>query len=152
MVVFPPDGECEGGSMLAVHLNEVMANAAVRIIASLEQQMVLCEEARVKNALPASTSIPLCTFYDDLEERDANAAVKSKSKTYKKRPLGRVRKWMGDLSLQISSPLDALEHLAVAIAECRALGDSLWLAGKDHALSPMLILFVESRTLQAQIH
>jgi hypothetical protein len=51
--IFPPDGECEGGNMIDVHLHEVMGNAGVKIICALEQQMLLCEEARASGALPA---------------------------------------------------------------------------------------------------
>lgn len=43
--------------------------------------------------------------------------------------LGRVRKRMGDLCMQMCSPMDSLEHYAAAVSECRSAGDYMWLAG-----------------------
>ena len=54
---------------------------------------------------------------------------KEREKGFKKKPLGRTRKWQGDLCLQACCPLDALECFSSAISECRALADSTWLAG-----------------------
>ena len=49
--------------------------------------------------------------------------------------VGRVRKRMGDLCLQMCSPMDSLEHYAAAMAECRSAGDYLWLAGAQEGFA-----------------
>ena len=133
LVVLPPDGACEGGSMVEVHLQEVLTDAIMRVLLTLEAQMVLCNEAKAKNISPPN--MQFATIYDDIDDASAAAGTKdAKAKkqqqllAIKKKPGGRIRKWMGDLCMQACSPLDALEHYTNAIADCRALGDSMWLA------------------------
>ncbi len=180
LIVFPPEGKCnEGGvSMIEVHLQEVMTDAVVKIIISLEQQLVICEENRIKNTIPATIS--LSTIYDELDEasnnnsnnnnnnsisvsRDsfnimststknfnnilaapANANTrKVGSSAYKKKPLGRLKKWMGDISLQVCSPIDAIDHYNTAIQECRNNNDSLWLAGALEGYVTAILLLIK---------
>lgn len=77
----------------------------------------------------------LTTAFDEREggsgkgSHKASSAQTITSPSSKKRPGGRIHKWQGDLSLQVCSPLDAVEHYVAAISECRAQNDSLWLAG-----------------------
>lgn len=118
VVIFPPDGDCEGGSMVAVHLQEVMGHASVRIIESLESQLKLCEDYRNKGTVPSDLS--LSTFHDDIEEvidSDSTSlpsfstgsskqfvpqkSFLGKRQNSKRRVLERLRKWMGDLCLQV---------------------------------------------------
>lgn len=146
LVIFPPEGDCEGGSMVEFHFKIVMCNAAVNLILHLEKQMEICEEARVKNVIP--NEIALVTLHDDRDDivlgKDGNAtsATSAKNKkAFKKKPAGRIRKWMGDLCMQVGSPVDAVEHYVSAITECRSLGDHLWLAGAlDGYASAILML------------
>ncbi len=130
LVIFPPEGDCEGGSMIEVHFKEVMCHAAVKLIQALEKQMDLCEEARHRNTLPVD--LPLATIYEERDDigfgnyretvsnttstgapvssssTSSSAAASSSAmsvknkKGYKKKPAGRIRKWMGDLCMQVS--------------------------------------------------
>jgi hypothetical protein len=105
LVIFPPDGACEGGSMIQVHFQEVLCHSAVKVIQFLEKQMDVCEEARLKNVLPAD--LPLCSAYDDRDDisisKDAALVTSSakNKKMFRKKPTGRIRKWMGDLCMQV---------------------------------------------------
>lgn len=53
---------------IAVHLQEVMCHAAVKIIESLDRQMHTCEEARSRGALPLPPGMVLRTFFDEMED------------------------------------------------------------------------------------
>lgn len=177
LIIFPPDGICEGGSMIDVHLQEVMSHACVKLILALERQMEFAEDCRIKNILP--NALPLFTPYDDIDEiatltnsAKLGGGLKSGPNTtssstagsilnvtglrstisppqikpqqlYKKKPSGRIRKWMGDLSLQVCSPIDAIENYIPAIADCRALGDSLWLAGALDGYATAVLLLLQ---------
>ena len=107
MVVFPPDGECEGGSMLDVHTKEIMGNISVRLFEALDKQAMACDDLRSKlssssaPALPAW--LPLSTIFDEMEE--GTASTSDISRKMKKRLPGRLRKWMGDLCMQVQSCL-----------------------------------------------
>lgn len=170
LVIFPPDGTCgntnssdeaerassqaaeQGVNMVDVHLNEVMSHAALHIVLALEQQMRLCDDARLRNILPEG--LPLCTIFDDIDENsngntprdaasssNASKSKKSASGMYKKKPSGRIHKWQGDLCMQACTPRDALDHYTAAIADCKALGETLWLAGAlDGYASAVLLL------------
>jgi hypothetical protein len=161
LVVFPPEGLCEGGSMVAVHLKEVMSHASVRILESLEKQLRLCEEARARSGIPGN--IQLSTLHDDIELTNENDPFTQQSNkttvnavpwanrkqtAIKKRLHERLRKWMGDLCLQVCSPVDAIEHFAASINEARvtgksvSAGDLLWLAGAlEGFIAATLIMF-----------
>jgi hypothetical protein len=100
IIVLPPaDAVCEGGSMRAVHLREVMATASVTLLAALEEQLAAMEQARAKNAVPTALT-SLSTPFDDIEDQDFNQTFKLKP-AVKKKPSGRMRKFMGDLCLQV---------------------------------------------------
>ena len=169
LVVFPPEGKCnEGGvSMIEVHLQEVMTDAVVKIIISLEQQLVVCEDNRVKNTIPANLS--LSTIYDELDDAGSSnsrdslsisftstknlnnsisapagaTARKGGASVYKKKPLGRLKKWMGDISLQVCSPIDAIDHYNTAIQECRNNNDYMWLAGALEGYATAVLLLIK---------
>lgn len=137
IVIFPPEMECEGGgTMIEVHLKENMGNIAVNVILSIEQQLVQCEEARMKviTKTPPSTTL---TTSDDVEDTQSILLRKGP-----RRVLGRIRKWMGDLCLQCCSPGDAIEHYCAAMTECSRYNDTLWLAGayEGYAASILLLL------------
>jgi hypothetical protein len=223
--IFPPDGDCEGGSMVEVHFRQILNEVAVEIVQSLEHQMEICEEARAKGILPVNPT--LVTVYDEGDDwmtlrvdisgkssgggsimgsvspgvgvggnsnssgnnshligtggaysttntannnnnirsaansntisgggsstansTNAATAVNLTAKQralYKKRPSGRIHKWMGDLSLQVSSPLDAIEHYIAAIVECRSLQDGLWLAAALEGYATAILLLHHMR-------
>lgn len=131
MVIFPPDRECEGGSMIDVHTHEIMSNVAVKLFAALEFHILKCEEYRGKaaNVVSSYKSNPhvttasllpswltLSTHYDMLENTDLDSTTSSSStlslaasssvqadkvRKAKKRINGRMRKWMGDVCLQV---------------------------------------------------
>lgn len=129
MVIFPPDRECEGGSMIDVHTQEIMGNVAVKLFEALEFHALKCEEYRgkalnvvstyksnphVTTASLLPTWLSLSTHFDSLEnaaDGDAGSASPStpaavaaaqaeKMRKAKKRINGRMRKWMGDICLQ----------------------------------------------------
>eukprot|EP01033_Poteriospumella_lacustris_P010402 gene10402-7397_t len=137
--IFPPDGDCEGGSMLDVHFRQVMAQTSVQLVQALEAQMDHCEDARLRGAFPANPSLVTC--FD--EKDDARGGSAKTAKVFRKRPAGRIRKWMGDLSLQVCSPLDAVDHYVAAIGESRAQGDALWLAGALDGYASAILLLQE---------
>ncbi len=130
--------------MVEVHYRMVVCHAAVKIISQLYKYMDQCEEARVRNTLPVSTHITLSIPHDDRDDicsvKDPSTIGKNK-KAFKKKPLGRIRKWMGDLAMQVCSPLDAVENYVLSISESRSIGDTLWLAGAlDGYASAILLL------------
>jgi hypothetical protein len=137
--IFPPDGDCEGGSMWDVHFRQVMGQISVQLVQSLEQQMDHCEDARLRNVFPVNPT--LTTGFDDKD--DARGGSGKSAKVFRKRPAGRIQKWMGDLSLQVCSPLDAIEHYVAAISESRSQGDSLWLAGALDGYASAILLLQE---------
>ena len=127
LVVLAPDGECEGGNMVEVHLHEVMGYAAIKIFSALEKQTSILDDCIAKNKFP--TTLKLSTFHDEVDDGQDKESKAKRVALINKKPSGRMHKWKGDFSLQVCSPIDALEHYIVSIAECRTLGDSLWLAG-----------------------
>lgn len=150
LIVFPPEGECEGGSMIDVHTKEVMGNIAVRIFLSLESQMTACEEVRSKQSASLPTWLSLATTHDDVEDNGNVMSASDAAKRLKRRVNGRLRKWMGDQCAQVGtnnciflhcytgasfcvwqvgSPIDAWENYSIAISECRNQNDFMWLAG-----------------------
>ena len=152
-------------SMVDVHLQEVMSHAALHIVLALESQVKVCEESRVKNLLPEG--LPMSTLFDELDNEPSpreglatstttsggvlsNYANSNKSlvsrkaaaNMYKKKPSGRIHKWMGDLCMQACTPRDAYEHYVNSIAECKALGEQLWLAGALDGFASSIILLL----------
>lgn len=108
-----------GLSMVDVHLTEVMSHAALHIVLALEQQLRLCEESRARNILPEG--LPMCTIFDEMEDSSAtprdggqgasgalskqsSAGRKPTPAPYKKKPSGRIHKWMGDVCMQVWGP------------------------------------------------
>ena len=152
-------------SMVDVHLQEVMSHAALHIVLALESQVKVCEESRVKNLLPEG--LPMSTLFDELDNEPSpreglatntttsggvlsNYANSNKSlvsrkaaaNMYKKKPSGRIHKWMGDLCMQACTPRDAYEHYVNSIVECKALGEQLWLAGALDGFASSIILLL----------
>jgi hypothetical protein len=112
VVVFPPDGECEGGMrMIDVHLQEVMAGVALKILLALESQAAACEEARAKSALKIPPGFNIITIFDEYDDDSKSGSVPQStsgvinlaniSSKMKKKVPGRLRKIVGDLCLQV---------------------------------------------------
>ena len=100
IIVLPPaDAICEGGSMIDVHLHEIMTTVSVTLLTVLEDQLGIMEQAKAKNIIP-STLTSLSTPFDDIEDQDTSQTFKLKP-AIKRKPLGRTRKFMGDLCLQV---------------------------------------------------
>ena len=74
--------------------------------------------------------------------KNTTATASSASVQYKRKPSGRIHKWMGDLAMQACSPRDAVEYYSAAITECRALGETLWLAGALDGYASAVLLLV----------
>lgn len=98
-VLPPSDGICEGGNMIDVHIKEVMSVACVKLIMFFDEQLEAMENARVKGSIP-TTLTNLTTPMDSIEDSVEGGASKLLN-SVKKRPYGRIRKWMGDLCLQV---------------------------------------------------
>lgn len=109
IVVFPPDGECEGGnSMVEIHLQEVMAGVALRVLLALEAQAAVCDDSRLRAAQGrVPPGMNLFTSYDEMEEGAADGGgagsitFSNASSKMKKRIGGRLRKITADLCLQV---------------------------------------------------
>ena len=55
---------------------------------------------------------------------------------------GRLRKWMGDLCLQVGSPGDAFDHYTAAVTELKSINDILWLASAIEGYITCILLLV----------
>ena len=55
---------------------------------------------------------------------------------------GRLRKFMGDLCLQLYAPVDAITHYAAAAVACKTVPDPLWHAGalEGYAAAVLILL------------
>eukprot|EP01041_Mallomonas_annulata_P002057 gene2057-4019_t len=137
LVIFPPEMECEGGNMIDVHLQEVMGNVAVNVILSLERQMIQCLECIDKNT-KLSASLQLITPFDEVEDSQNDPLRKNRKKI-----TARLRKWAGDLSMQVCSPGDAIDHYAIAINECRNTSDIAWVAGSLEGYASSILLMLQ---------
>ena len=171
VVIFPPEGNCQEGqtNMVEVHLKEVMSHDTVKMITSISAQMELCEMSRLENNIP--NTVPLTTIHDEIDAMQYNqeetgefsrlvstsgissalvSSISARSGViigtkgkFRKRPSGRLQKWMGDLSLQVCSPIDAIERYTAAISECKALNDELWLAGAYDGYACAILLLLQ---------
>lgn len=90
---------CEGGSMIDVHINEIMNVISVKLITLFDNQITYLDQVRLKNVFPTSLT-SLMTQYDDVDIENDGYSNKLKS-NLKKRPTGRIRKWLGDTCLQV---------------------------------------------------
>lgn len=164
LVIFPPNMELTKGSNSAVvHFKEAMCLATGWLVQKLERLMDICEDARLRNIIPGDPT--LTTMLDDRDDlvvfntkeithsnipamtmaavisASASAAAYTRNKrSYRKKPSGRLRKFMGDLAMQVCSPVDAIENYVAAILESRAVGDNLWLAGALDGYSSAIVL------------
>lgn len=91
--------------MLDVHTKEVLGNISVRLFQALDLQMTACDDLRGKltsaNPPLLPTWLPLSTIFDDMEDGTGSASAGEVSRRMKKRLPGRLRKWMGDLCMQV---------------------------------------------------
>lgn len=147
-VSFLPEESNDESNTLEVQVRETISNITVKLILSLERQMSYCDQCRNKNIIPTAVT-QLFTLYDDYDADFELAAGGQKLKTsILKKPVGRIRKYMGDICLQVSSPLDAIEHYFGSIFEARIMGDTMWLAG---ALLGYAVCIVQFYRMSIQI-
>jgi hypothetical protein len=176
LIIFPPEGPCEGGSMIVVHFKEVMFHTAVKLIALFERIMEILEESRIRNVLPTS-EVTLTTVYDDRDDignpsysaqgnstvgaltgmpssstltSSALSSSSSLKKQFKKRPSGRIHKWMADLSMQVCSLLDAIDHYITAIVDSRAINDPLWLASALDGYATVIMMLKDRKSINLE--
>jgi hypothetical protein len=175
LIIFPPEGPCEGGSMIVVHFKEVMFHTAVKLIALFERIMEILEDARLRNILPTS-EVTLTTVYDDRDDignpsynnqnsntggaltgmqsssnlTSSSLTSSSMKKQFKKRPSGRIHKWMADLSMQVCSLLDAIDHYITAIVDSRSINDPLWLASALDGYATVIMMLKERKSINLE--
>lgn len=121
VVIFPPH-------MHDVHYREVLCRAAVKLVVNLQTTA----EGVLQSISTASSTalVPLLTTHD----KDTSSKGKSRRGP-------RARKWLGDLCMQVCSPLDAIDHYVSAIHDCRASsGEGLWLGSALDGYASAIIL------------
>jgi hypothetical protein len=168
LVIFPPDVECaEGGArMVEVHLQEMMGGIAIKLYVTLEALAIAaCDESRVKSTGKLPGGLQVFTTFDDSEDnafesgsasantnaRTSVAAVSpllnisNASSKMKRRIPGRLKKIVGDLCLQVCSPVDAIENFTAAISELRSQNDSIWLASAYEGIAISILQAVRMK-------
>lgn len=122
-------------SVVESRLKSMLANIAVIVFESLQKEMRVCEGSRFAGSFPpwliTAMKRPRSKPSDDDEASSANPSLNNSSGLMiltKKVLSGRLRKFMGDLCLQVCSPVDAIHQYTAAVTESRASLDLLWLA------------------------
>jgi len=145
--ICPPEEEVDGRSHLETFLREAMTRACVKIFSVMLKEMQSCENCRDKNTFPRwlPTSMKMGEAGGGSGGRKPGPTKPGSdepSADDKKRHAGRLLKFMGDVSLQVCSPVDALEHFSAAAAACLANGDHLWHAAalEGHAAAMLTLL------------
>ena len=122
-------------SVVESRLKTMLANIAVIVFESLQKEMRVCEGSRFAGSFPpwliTAMKRPRSKPSDEDEANSANPSLNNSSGLMiltKKVLSGRLRKFMGDLCLQVCSPVDAIHQYTAAVTESRATLDLLWLA------------------------
>lgn len=161
VVIFPPDVECaEGGvRMIDVHLQEMMSGIAVKLFVALENMAsAASDEGRIKASGKFPHGLNVFTIFDETEENafegnannsNARAPVgmggssslnlSNASSKMKRRIPGRLKKIVGDLCLQVCSPIDAIDNFTAAVSELRSQNDSMWLGSAYEGLAVSIL-------------
>ena len=150
-------------SVVESKLKAMLINISLKLFVSLQTEMANCDDARAAGTFPnwllaATRRVkPKANDEPNLSAtgtgivQTGNAATAST----KKLQAGRLRKFMGDLSLQVCSPVDALLHYTAAIAESRQSSDFLWLAGSLEGYAAAVLTLLSSKpsagTVQCRI-
>lgn len=119
---------------IEIHLREVMATISRKFFTAIEQQIEGFADAKARNSPPHPPLLQ--TNFDDV-------GASAKKTTTPKRQIGRLKKWMADLAMQICAIGDAMELYVAAIADLRSVGDSMWLAGALEGLSAAIFVVLK---------
>ena len=109
--VCPPEGEVDGRSRLETFLREAMTRACVKVFSVLLREMQSCEECRGLHAFPRWLPVSMKMGAAGAAGGGTGSRQPGTTKPGsdeqngddKKRHAGRLLKFMGDLSLQVSS-------------------------------------------------
>ena len=158
-------------SVVESKLKAMLGNIALKVFDSLQKEMISCDDARSAGTFPqwllAATRRVRPKANDEpnsitpgagagagagaaagVASAQSNAVVPNT----KKLQAGRLRKFMGDLCMQVCSPVDALAHYAAAIADSRQCSDSLWLAGSLEGYAAAVLTLLGSKPSAGVIH
>lgn len=154
-------------SVVESKLKAMLGNIALKVFDSLQKEMISCDDARSAGTFPqwllAATRRVRPKANDEpnsitpgagagaaagVASAQPNAVVPNT----KKLQAGRLRKFMGDLCMQVCSPVDALAHYAAAIADSRQCSDSLWLAGSLEGYAAAVLTLLGSKPSAGVIH
>jgi Transport protein Trs120 or TRAPPC9, TRAPP II complex subunit len=134
----------------------MLGNIALKVFDSLQKEMINCDDARTAGTYPqwllAATRRVRPKANDEPNSIAAGAGAASGVASAqnavvpntKKLQSGRLRKFMGDLCMQVCSPVDALAHYSAAIADGRQCSDSLWLAGSLEGYASAILTLLGS--------
>jgi hypothetical protein len=111
-----------------------MATISRKFFATIEQQIAGFSDAKSRS-LPPNAPLLHTNF-------DESASAKKVAST-SKRQIGRLKKWMADLSMQLCAIGDAMELYLAAISDLRPLGDSMWLAGALEGLAAAIFIVLK---------
>ena len=146
-----------GGGVMSVvecRLKTMLASIAVIVFESLQKEMKLCEGSRFTGTFPpwliTAMKRPRSKPSDDDEANSANPAHSNSSGLMiltKKVLSGRLRKFMGDLCLQVCSPVDAIHQYTAAVTESRATLDLLWLASALEGYAAAVLTLLSHKPL-----
>lgn len=152
-------------SVVESKLKAMLGNIALKVFDSLQKEMTNCEDARAAGTFPqwllTATRRVRSKAIDEpnsiasgvgvgvgVASAQTNVAVPNT----KKLQAGRLRKFMGDLSMQVCSPIDALSHYSAAIADGRQCSDSLWLAGSLEGYAAAVLTLLSSKPSAGGVH
>ena len=152
--ICPPEGECNGRSLIETYLRTVMTHAAAKIFGVFLREMQSCEECKNQQTFPRwlATAMKMGgvkrspSSQTASREATGNGGVDDKKigPILDKQVLaGRLRKFMGDLCLQVCSPVDALGHYVAAVAACKTHTDTLWHAGALEGYAAAVLTFLD---------
>ena len=65
---------------------------------------------------------------------------------------GRLRKFMGDVCLQLCAPVDALAHYAAAILACKTVPDPLWQAAAMEGYAAAVLILLDQSPSETVLH
>lgn len=132
-------------STVEIKLKTMLAGIALKIFESLQKEMTNCEECRTLGTFPQwlliATRKPRTNPSDDVITNNTNYSLA----LAKKQLTGRLRKFMGDLSLQACSPIDAIGHYSAAVSDLRQSLDMLWLAGSLEGFSTAILTLISHK-------
>jgi Transport protein Trs120 or TRAPPC9, TRAPP II complex subunit len=142
-------------SVVESKLKSMLGNVALKVFDSLQREMMNCDDAKTAGTFPqwllTATRRVRPKANDEPNSLAAGAGsgvasvLNAAVPNIKKLQSGRLRKFMGDLCMQVCSPVDALAHYSAAIADGRQCSDSLWLAGSLEGYAAAILTLLGSK-------